>query len=353
MEIDDIGNQIRQAEETKVYLRGQLALLDPYSGEEGAGLNPAARLQALKTQYSSLSARYSPDHPDVISLKREISALEQDTGIYSPTEDQRAQLDLLKKELDMAEQIYTAEHPDVKNLKRQIATLEDNIKSARTPSTESTATNPTNPAYITLMAQLKRADIQIALMESKQEKLRQKIDDYESRLLQMPRIEGTYRDLLRDYTGATNQYQEIKAKQRMAEVAQELEKERKGEKFTLIEPAALPEEPISPNRPAIIFLSLVLALGAGVGSAAIAESMNSAVRGAKGLTALLHTAPLAVIPYIENAAESTRHKQRNTIMIVLFIIGIVILLLAVHFLFSPLDVLWFRGVRKVDNLIGG
>ncbi len=83
-----------------------------------------------------------------------------------------------------------------------------------------------------------------------------------------------------------------------AEVGQEMEKERKGEKFTLIDPAVLPEEPISPNRPAIIFLSLVLALGAGVGSAAVAESMNAAVRGAKGVVAILHTAPLAVIPYL-------------------------------------------------------
>ena len=94
-----------------------------------------------------------------------------------------------------------------------------------------------------------------------------------------------------------------------AEVGQEMEKERKGEKFTLIDPAVLPEEPISPNRPAIIFLSLVLALGAGVGSAAVAESMSEAVRGAKGVVAILHTAPLAVIPYLPNAADTRAQRK--------------------------------------------
>ncbi|MGB5717787.1 MAG: lipopolysaccharide biosynthesis protein, partial [Gammaproteobacteria bacterium] len=117
-------------------------------------------------------------------------------------------------------------------------------------------------------------------------------------------------------------------------------------------PAVLPEEPISPNRPAIIFLSLVLALGAGVGSAAVAESMNAAVRGAKGVVAILHTAPLAVIPYLPNAADTHGVKKKKRIMIITVVAGIIILVLLVHFLFSPLDVLWYRGLRKVDTIIG-
>ncbi|MDH3981226.1 MAG: lipopolysaccharide biosynthesis protein, partial [Gammaproteobacteria bacterium] len=120
-----------------------------------------------------------------------------------------------------------------------------------------------------------------------------------------------------------------------------------------IDPAILPGEPISPNRPAIIFLSLVLALGAGVGSAAIRESLDSTVRGAKGLVAILHTAPLAVIPYLENTPEIRKKKQRRIIFGAFLIGGIIILLLLVHILFSPLDVLWFRGLRKIDGMIGG
>ena len=137
-----------------------------------------------------------------------------------------------------------------------------------------------------------------------------------------------------------------------AEIGQSMEKERKGERFTLIDPAVLPEEPISPNRPAIIFLSLVLALGAGVGSAAVAESMNAAVRGAKGLVAILHTAPLAVIPYLPNETDTRAQRQKKRITIIAVLAGITILLLLVHFLFSPLDVLWYRGLRKVDTIIG-
>jgi hypothetical protein len=179
-----------------------------------------------------------------------------------------------------------------------------------------------------------------------------KISDYEQRLLLTPQVESEYRALVRDYENASVRYQQIQAKQLAAEVGKELEKERKGEKFTLIDPAILPEEPISPNRPAIIFLSLVLALGAGVGSAAVAESMDSAVRGAKGLVAVLNTAPLAVIPYLANEADTSKDKFRKRMLIVSVAVGVIIILLLINFLVSPLDVLWFRGMRKVDTIIG-
>jgi heme A synthase len=137
-----------------------------------------------------------------------------------------------------------------------------------------------------------------------------------------------------------------------AEVAQEMEKARKGEKFTLIDPAILPEEPVSPNRPAIIFLSLVLALGAGMGSAAVRESLDSAVRGAKGVVSILHTAPLAVIPYLATEADTSRERTRKRLIMALVAAGVIVILLLIHFLVSPLDVLWFRGMRKVDNIVG-
>ncbi|MEN8108997.1 MAG: lipopolysaccharide biosynthesis protein, partial [Pseudomonadota bacterium] len=106
------------------------------------------------------------------------------------------------------------------------------------------------------------------------------------------------------------------------------------------------------NRPAIIFLSLVLALGAGVGSAAVAESMDNAVRGTKGLIAVLNTAPLAVIPYLANKADTSKDKTRKRVLLISVVAGFVIILLLIHFLVSPLDVLWFKGVRKVDNILG-
>jgi uncharacterized protein involved in exopolysaccharide biosynthesis len=351
-EIASTDTQIQALKERKIYLEGQLALLDPYSS--GNAMSPGARLDALRTEYMSLASRYSPDHPDVTRIKHEIKALEMETGDYASPNDQHAQLDLLQKELAMAEQVYTNDHPDVRNLRRQIVMLEGEIKNSPPPATKKdSAINADNPAYVNLHSQLAAADSEINSLMTRRTKLLDKITIYEERLLQIPKIEQEYRAITRDLNHATVRYQDIRTKQMTAQIGQEMEEERKGEKFTLIDPAILPEEPISPNRPAIIFLSLVLALGAGVGSAAIAESMNAAVRGAKGVAAILHTAPLAVIPYLPNETDTRAQQKKKRIMLFAVIAGIVILFLLVHFLFSPLDVLWFRGLRKVDTIVGG
>jgi hypothetical protein len=209
-----------------------------------------------------------------------------------------------------------------------------------------------NPAYVNLQTQLQATRSNVHSLKAQRAELKDKVAEYEERLLLTPQVESEYRALVRDYENASMRYQEIKSKEMTAEVGKQLEKERKGEKFSLIDPAALPEEPISPNRPAIIFLSLVLALGAGIGSAALTETMDTAVRGTKGLIAILNTAPLAVIPYLVNEADTSRTRNRRILHILSIIAGIIIALLLVHFLYSPLDVLWFRGLRKVDKVIG-
>lgn len=351
-ELANIDTKVQILVERKIYLQGQLPLLDPYASTGGVP-SPAARLEALRSQHLSLASRYSPDHPDVVRIKQEIDALEKETGNYGSPDGVHAQLELLRKELAMAEQIYTAEHPDITNLKRQIAAMEGELRNQ--PSTrkkEPAPINPDNPAYINLQIQIASADSELKSLEKRRAKALENIKKYEERLLQTPKIEQEYRMISRDLDQAAARYQATRAKQMTAEIGQSMEKKRKGEKFTLIDPAVLPEEPISPNRPAIVFLSLVLALGAGVGSAAAAESMNAAVRGAKGVAAILHTAPLAVIPYLSNEADTRALQKKKKILLIVAIVTIIIVFLLVNFLYSPLDVLWFRALRKVDTIVG-
>ena len=56
-------------------------------------------------------------------------------------------------------------------------------------------------------------------------------------MLKAPQVEREYRSLARDYENAVTEYRETKAKQARADVAKQLESEKKGERFTLIDPA--------------------------------------------------------------------------------------------------------------------
>src|SRR4029077_13472066 len=92
-------------------------------------------------------------------------------------------------------------------------------------------------------------------------KLHAKADEYQRNVTLAPQIEKEYRELTRDYDNARLKYAEIRSKQVEAKTAQDLEADRKGERFTLIDPPLPPEEPISPNRVLIFLGGFVLSIG--------------------------------------------------------------------------------------------
>ena len=159
-----------------------------------------------------------------------------------------------------------------------------------------------------------------------------------------------YRALARNYDNAQRKYQEIRAKQTEAQLGQSLESERKGERFTLIEPPILPEKPVRPNRTAVLLLGVLLALAGGVGFAVVAETIDSSVRGARDMTAILQTSPLGVIPYIENDADVERRAKRRTLFwrgLAAACMSVFVAIVLMHFLIKPLDVVWFSMLRRL------
>jgi succinoglycan biosynthesis transport protein ExoP len=351
-EIKELDRQISALEERKFYLDGQLAQMKPNTPLISASgeriLDSDERLKALQAQYASLSGVYSSNHPDIVKMRREMESLRKETGGGADPQEQAKQLTRLRADLATAREKYSDDHPDIVKLKKSIAALEAEPSA---PVTAKAAVKPENPAYIALKAQLEATLSDLKSSRSKRIALESKVASYDLRLEQTPQVEREYLDLTRDHETSLNRYREIKAKQMQAEIGQELEKDRKGERFSLIDPPQLPEKPSSPNRPAILLLGLVLSLGGGVGSAAALESMDESVRGSKDLTRLLRVPVLAVIPYMENNAER-RRKRKVALLIVASLVAVLgLALLLVHSFLIPLDVLWFRALQWLQAYV--
>ncbi len=186
----------------------------------------------------------------------------------------------------------------------------------------------------------------------KRDQLKAKQADYERRTAQTPEVEREYLTLRRDYENSVRRYQELKSKQMEAEVGQQLEKDRKGERFSLIDPPHMPEQPIRPNRPAIIILGFLFSMVGSVGYVALVESVDTSVRGTNGVMAVANASPLSIIPYLRNSEDQQRSKKIKKSIMVAFTGGIVVLIVFIHLFWTPLDVLWFKGLRKVNTVIG-
>jgi uncharacterized protein involved in exopolysaccharide biosynthesis len=358
-ELNDIDSKLLLLEDRKVYLEGMLTQISPMGSSGGKDSeqiqDPITRLKMLRSEYINFSARYSPDHPDVTRLKHQIAELEKQTGYVDSSGAQATELSRLREELSAARQKYSDEHPDVIRLANAVAAQEKVFKqrSVTKPEMLLMQANPENPAYITMKAQIEAAKTETVSLNARQNELKAKLADYERRMIQTPEVEREYLTLMRDYDNSVRKYQDIKAKQLEAEVGQELEKERKGERFSLIDPPQLPEEPIKPNRPGIIILGFLLSMAGSFGYAFVAESMDGSVRSVRGVTAILDTPPLSVIPYMNNSEDLVRVQKTKKIAATAFAGGLVLLIVLAHFLWTPLDVLWFKGLRKVDTVIGG
>ena len=219
---------------------------------------------------------------------------------------------LLTRNIIAAREKYADNHPDVTRLKAALAALEEKLKSSISSSPMGFALKPDNPAYIAIQTQL--ATIGISLKSASEQRVRakEKLAEYVARVVQTPNVEQEGLVLLREYDSTVKKYREIKEHLMGADIAVELEKEQKGERFSLLEAPELPESPQMPNRRAFLLLGIVLGLGSGVGYASIAEYMDRTVRGSMAIASVLRAPPLAVIPHIpigDTVAESRRLIQ--------------------------------------------
>jgi hypothetical protein len=208
--------------------------------------------------------------------------------------------------------------------------------------------NADNPAYIQIEAQLAATRHELEALADEEGRLRGQRAGYEKKITLEPQTERDYRELMRDYDNTKAKYQELRSKQQEATVSKNLETDRKGERFTLIEPPLPPEEPVSPNRPLIMLLGVVLSIVLGIGAAAAAESLDATVRGRRDLVHLVGGAPpLAIVPRI-GVNETERSPWQRWALLALLPLGAVLAAaMSVHFLYRPLDVLWFMLLRRM------
>jgi succinoglycan biosynthesis transport protein ExoP len=312
-EIRDVERQLNVLEERKFSLEAQLAQVKPIGPLVSATgeriLDEAERLKLLQARYSSLAGVYSNDHPDMIKMRREIEALQGQAGAANELDEQAKQLTRLRAELITARDRYSEDHPDIIRLKKSIAALEASAARPSPGGARARDTKPDNPAFITLRSQLDATDNELKSLRNKRVELKSSIVALESRLAQAPQVEREYLDLARDHDNSLKRYEEIRGKQMQAQISQQLERDSKGERFTLLDPPQLPEQPHSPNRLAIVFLGMLLSVGGGAAYAGVRESLDESIHGSSALAAVSKVPLLAQIPYIESERQDDQMRQ--------------------------------------------
>ena len=110
--------------------------------------------------------------------------------------------------------------------------------------------------------------------------------------------------LTRDYEKLSENYSALLAKQLDAEMAGRLERRWKGDRFRVLDPADLPENPYFPRPPLILGLGMLCGLLCGLGAALVAEFLDPTVKDVADLQNLREYNILACIPHLPSLNEA-------------------------------------------------
>ncbi len=225
-------------------------------------------------------------------------------------------LELLKAQLNTLKSNYTDLHPDVIKLKAKIADLEANHQagslqpSGESRTGESRVNVSGDPALqlisntlndltrqrLDIIADIKNIGMDIV-------KLNQEIKEYQQRVERTPEREQELMKLKRDYDNNQESYNSLLNRKLESEIAVNMEKKQKGEQFRIIDRAALPRKPVSPDMRKMFMLSVAGGLGFGAGLIFLLDFMNSSLKQPKDYESELGLAVLATIPKLQGPKD--------------------------------------------------
>ncbi|WP_320041105.1 hypothetical protein [uncultured Desulfobacter sp.] len=268
-------------------------------------------------------------------------------GLRKDEDEQR--LEVLELELINLKTHFSDQYPDVQKKKEEIAEVAAKVEKKKKEKAQGGGENlQKNPAYVTLSSRLAGLRSDIRSTENRIQDFMAQAAEYKQRLAAAPRVEEKYNAILAERNTLNLKYKEMQAKMLEADVAKKLETDQKGERFTLVESAKLPEKPSKPNRLAIILIGLVLGIGAGVGMVAVMEYSDSSFLDADSLAKGTGMPVLTVVPNIETQQDRSRKRMKAGVVALVVIFSAITAVVLFDAYVMDLDVLWVKVMRNIE-----
>lgn len=346
----------RQTAETTTFLQEEMARvkvqLDAAEGklatfkEKHINALPEM-LQVNQQNISNMETQIARTKDQLRSLKEREGYLQTQLASIPETQDtHQTRLQQLEIELVNLKTKFTDEYPDVRKMQQEIEDLKrqrDQVQSGKNDDGR-----PDNAAYITLASQLASTRAEIASYQRQIKEMTSRAATFRKRLEQMPQVEETYNALMTERNNTHAKYTELMRKVMDASVAHGLEKEQKGERFTLIEPARLPEQPVRPNRLAILVIGMVLGIGGGIGVAALREFTDTSIHGPDDLVNAGILPLLATIPVINSKRDRWMSGMRRWGLSLGVVLSLIAGGIVFHFFVMDLDLFWIKMMRRLS-----
>lgn len=311
-------------------------------------MNMAERLEA---ELRHIEREYKAAQEELSFLDLELAAAKSGVSLdaaQGASSSPAAELERLRADLALLVGRYSENHPDVRALRRKISVLEATVEKGGAALAAGSPASPVELVIAKIEAKIATTNARAASLVEQQKSLGSRLNQLQGQIIQSPQVERVLLTLMRDHENAQKKYEEVRAKQMSAQMAENLEGENKAERFSLLDPPLLPDMPIKPNRKKVVGLGFFLAVGGSVGLVMMLESLAGRVRGLGALTAVVRDPPLAVIPYITTSEELAHRKAMVRLAIILSLALAVAAAAAMHYLHTSLDLMMLKILTRFE-----
>lgn len=137
------------------------------------------------------------------------------------------------------------------------------------------ASSQPNPTYSSLQSMLVERQSNVQSLQSRAAALSSEIASINASQAREPGAAAEATRISRDYEVLREQYDELLQDREELRLRGQVESERSAISFEVVDPPTTPRSPAAPNRPLLLFGVLVLAVGAGVGTAFVLSKIGS------------------------------------------------------------------------------
>ncbi|MCL6251872.1 Wzz/FepE/Etk N-terminal domain-containing protein [Altererythrobacter sp. KTW20L] len=221
----------------------------------------------------------------------------------------------------------TDQHPDVVTMTRQIATLRERAAA------DNGQTGTQNPVYSSLVTMRSQRLANVQALESRSAALRAEISSIMSSQSQEPGVSAEAQRISRDYEVLRTQYEELLRDREQLRLRGQVESERSAIQFEVVDPPSTPRSPAAPNRPLLLVGVLLLGLGAGAGSAFALSKLGSTFATASQLERTFDLPVIGTISHtVTEAGKALRARQTRYFAAASGALGVLfVILLGVEF----------------------
>lgn len=288
-----------QDQKLAIFKRQYLGSL-PEEGQTNLNLLTGMNSQ-LEANIQALSrAQQDKTFNESLLTQQESSAAVMLPGGQNNAETPEQQLNALEDQLSTLEARYTPEHPDVVKLRNQVEEYKKRMAAAPKVNHDGVAIPKTDSYQVQqLRAKLRQDDQNIADLTKRQAQIQEQIAQLQGRLQASPVVEQQLKEITRNYQTAQDFYNELLKKRQQSAMASDLEHQQESEQFRVLDPPSLPDKPSFPKRTYFAGGGLAAGLALALGIMYLIALLDKSMHTERDVEVCLNMPVLTTVPLLD------------------------------------------------------